>query len=38
MMSENKDTTKEFFIDSEDSEKLKDYQYPPIPETQLDRL
>lgn len=34
MMSENKDTTKEFFIDSEDSEKLKDYQYPPIPETQ----
>lgn len=34
MNEENKGTTKDFFIDSEDTEKLKDYQYPAIPETQ----
>lgn len=35
MMSENKDTTKEFFIDSEDKERLENYQYPTIPEAQF---
>lgn len=34
MSNENDDSTKGFFIDSEDIEKLKEYQYPPIPEPQ----
>ena len=33
-MSNENDYSKGFFIDSEDTEKLKDYQYPPIPEPQ----
>lgn len=34
MIDENKKYTKEIFIDSEDKEKLKNYQYPPIPDAE----
>ncbi len=32
--NEDKKVTKEFFIDSQDTEKLENYQYPPIPEAE----
>ncbi len=34
MINENKDSKNEFFIDSEDLDRLKNYQYPPIPEAE----
>lgn len=34
MKNEDNDVTKEYFIDSEDTEKLRNYQYPTIPVTQ----
>lgn len=34
MNNESNDSTKGFFIDSEDTIRLKEYQYPPVPEPQ----
>lgn len=34
MKNEDSDITKEYFIDSQDTEKLKNYQYPTIPDAQ----